>query len=71
MPFEIHGCAKARTIASAHVGQKDRQQRFQRGDVRIVRHFQLQHHDGDDDRQNAVTERLDPASIHASIISGE
>ena len=55
-----------------HVGQKDRQQRFQRGDVErsALRHFQLQHHDGDDDGQHAVAEGFQPVLFHAAMLIG-
>jgi hypothetical protein len=33
-----------------------------------MRHFQLQHHDGDDDGKHAVAERLEPVLFHAAIL---
>ena len=50
-----------------HVAQEHRQQRFQaRRGRRRVRHFHLQHHDGDDDGEHAVAERFQPVLFHES-----
>jgi len=38
------------------VAEEDGQERFQGGEVGGVRDFQFQHHDGDDDREDAVAE---------------
>jgi hypothetical protein len=33
-----------------------------------VRHLQFQHHDGDDDGEHAIAERLEPACAHVAPI---
>src|SRR5262249_19177476 len=48
------------------IAQKLGHERPQRLDRRLVRRMQLQHHDGDDDRQHAVAKRFQPALTHAS-----
>ena len=48
-----------------HVAQKDRQQRLQGREVFAVRHFHLQHHDGNDDGQNAIAESFEPILSHS------
>jgi len=39
-----------------HVAHEDETQRQQRAEIRAVRDFEFQHHDGDDDGDDAVTE---------------
>ena len=46
------------------VAEEDGQERFQRGEVRFVRDFQLQHHDGDDDGEDAVAEGFESGGFH-------
>ena len=48
-----------------YIAQQDRQYRQQRFGRIPMRHLQFEHHDGDDDRDHAVTERLQPALTHA------
>jgi hypothetical protein len=47
------------------VTQKDGDQRTQRFECLALRDAQFQNHDGDDDRQHAIAERLEPALAHA------
>src|SRR6185436_5708506 len=35
-----------------------------------MRHFDLEHHDRDDDRQHPVAERFQPVSVHRAKLSG-
>ena len=35
-----------------------------------MRHFQFQHHDGDDDGDDAVAEGFEPVLFHAAILTG-
>ena len=46
------------------ITQELRHQRFQRGEFDTVRHFQFQHHDGDDDGEHAVAEGFEPVLLH-------
>jgi hypothetical protein len=48
------------------VTQKDRDERTQRLQRGIIRGPQIEHHDGDDDRQDAVAESLQSSLAHAS-----
>jgi hypothetical protein len=44
-----------------HIAQEHREQRPQIGEAGAVRHLHLQHHDGDDDGEHTVAERLQSA----------
>src|SRR5438552_2002594 len=46
------------------IAQQYWQHRFQRGEFSCMRHLQFQHHDGDDDRKDAVAERFEPGRFH-------
>ena len=46
------------------VAEEDGQDRFQFGEVGPVRDFQFQHHDSDDDREDAVAEGFEPGGFH-------
>jgi hypothetical protein len=48
------------------VAEEDGQERFQCGEVGGVRDFQFQHHDGDDDREDAVAEGFEPGGFHGA-----
>src|SRR5438045_3573024 len=52
-----------------HVTQKNRQQRFYRRPIRSMRYLQLQHHDGDDDRQHTVAKCFESVLVHRSRLS--
>src|SRR5438477_12907225 len=52
-----------------HISQKDGQERPERGQIRAVRHAKLQHHDGDDDRQNTITECLKSVGLHGNTMT--
>ena len=47
-----------------HITEKNRQQRTQGGQINTVRHFHFQHHDGDDDGEHAIAERLHAVFAH-------
>src|SRR5690348_13677140 len=53
-----------------HVAQKDREHRTQRGERRVVRHVQLEHHDRDEDGDHAIAERFEPIRCHAGRNAG-
>ena len=46
------------------VTQKDGEERLQLGEAGAVRDFQFQHHDGDDDGDDAVAEGFEPGGFH-------
>src|SRR6476469_9594144 len=52
------------------VGQEAGRRVGEVGQPRAVGDVELEHHDRDDDREDAVAERLEPAGPHASMISG-
>ena len=49
-----------------NITEEDRHQRAQRHPIAPVRHFQLQYHDRDDNRQHPVTKRRQPFLPHSS-----
>jgi len=49
------------------VGEKHRQHRAQRLEVRAVRHLELEHHDRDENRDDAVAERFETRFTHESL----
>ena len=51
-----------------HVGEGDRDQGTERFPIRSVWNLQLQDHDGDQDRDHAVAERLEAAFAHARSV---
>jgi hypothetical protein len=57
-------------INEAHdIGEKNRQQRFQGGELDAVRHSQFEHHDGDDDRENTIAERFESVGLHDFVFN--
>src|ERR1051325_10040502 len=46
------------------VAKKSRQPRLERGEVGAVRHFEFEHHNGDDDREHAIAECFESAFAH-------
>src|SRR5688572_18142089 len=51
------------------VTDEHRAQRCDRVEILAVRHFHLEHHDGDDDGDDAVAECFQPAFAHAALVS--
>src|SRR5689334_22790329 len=51
-----------------NVTPEDREQRYERLRIGPLRNPQFQHHDGDDDRDHAVAERLEPPLPHHRIL---
>src|SRR5687767_4859379 len=49
--------------------EKDRQKRLESGKGYAVRHLEFQHHNGDDDRNDAIAERLQSSLAHGRIIA--
>ena len=54
-----------------HLAEKNRNQRAQGRRVRAERRPQLQHHDGDDDGDHAITEGFHSVFVHVSILLDE
>src|SRR3989344_3986164 len=54
-----------------HISQENRQQRTQRGKISAMRHLHFQNHDGDDDGEHGIAERLHPVFTHISSPGGE
>src|SRR5271155_865994 len=50
-----------------HIAEKNRNDWTQRHQIGAVRHFQLQHHNGDNDGDNAVAEGFETSLIHAAL----
>ena len=50
-----------------NVAQEHRQQRLQRCPVRPLRHFHFQHHNGDDDGDDAVAEGFEAIRFHIGL----
>src|SRR5215471_4715520 len=50
-----------------HIAQQDWEHWQQCGEIGPSRDLQLEHHDGDDDRQHPVAERFDPSLGHRSL----
>ena len=48
------------------VAEEYRDQGLQGGEIMPLRHFHLQHHDGDDDGDHAVTEGFEASLVHFS-----
>ena len=46
------------------VGEEDRQQGIERAQVGAVWHSQLQHHDGDEDRDHSIAEGVESLTAH-------
>src|SRR5262245_34146955 len=46
------------------IAQKHGSDRRERSETVAVRNFHLKHHDGDDDRDGAIAERLEPVLAH-------
>ena len=53
-----------------HVGEERWRELPRGGQSDVVRHFQLQHHDRDDDGEHAVAEGLEPVLGHVRQCSG-
>ena len=51
-----------------HVAGENWQHRQKRRQIDAVGHFQLQHHDGDDDGEHAVAEGFEAVGLHPAII---
>ena len=54
----------AQVDEAQNVAQEDGNQRRESLGTRAVRHFQLQHHDGDEDGDHAITERFESILSH-------
>src|ERR1051325_8668861 len=48
------------------VTEKNRNEGLEIGPIRAVRYFKFQHHDGDDDGENAVAERFKAVLFHGA-----
>src|SRR5713226_655794 len=53
-----------------HVAREYRHQGCQRPELGAVRQLQLQHHDGDDDREHAITEGFKSIRLHFTDVTG-
>jgi hypothetical protein len=51
------------------VDQEDRGERFERRQICFVRRLELEHHDRDENRDDAVAERLEPVLRHVGRAS--
>src|SRR3569832_2069349 len=51
-----------------YVASEDRKQWPQSSEARVMRSAQLQHHNGDDDGDNAITERFHSARRHVYLL---
>src|ERR1041385_3093678 len=54
-----------------NVAQEYRQQRLERAQFDFMRHFELQHHDRDDNSEHAIAEFLKPVLFHVSILNAK
>ena len=52
-----------------NIAQEYGEQGHQRLDAHAVRHLQLQHHDGYDDGDDAITERFKPVLSHGGSLA--
>src|SRR5882672_11374547 len=53
-----------------HVAREYRHQGCQRRELGAVRQLQLQHHDGDDDREHTITEGFESVRLHCTDVTG-
>src|SRR5476649_1757078 len=68
--FDRHGGSVLRRHQQTeHITEKDRYQGLQCSQIGAMRHMQLQHHDGDDDRDDAIAECFQSAFTHYLPVS--